>query len=245
MSGLAHYFEQEGIATVVIALVPQHARKVKPPRALAVPFELGRPLGVPGDKAFQSRVLSAAFATLKQPGPGPIFTQFDEDVPATSSAEEQAWACPVTFVNKSSLQGFEGSVAEEIALLTPWYERGRQARGYTTVGASGLSVEEINGFLNHFLKDQSIEDNPNPDLPLGDTFKLAIEDLKAFYNESAAAQPGTASSKDVADWFWGETSAGKMLLQLKQACSDHSDGLVKLVAAFILVPQAQSYRLKG
>ena len=59
-----------------------------------------------------------------------------------------------------------------------------------------------------------MQDNPNPDLPLGDTFKLAVEDLKAFYNESAAAQPGYASSKDVADWFWGQTSAGNMLLHL-------------------------------
>ena len=245
MSGLAHYFEQEGIATVLIALIPQHARKMKPPRALAVPFELGRPLGKPADRAFQIRVLAAAFATLKQPGPGPVYTEFTEDIPATNSVEEQLWACPVTFVNQSAQQGFEGSVAEEIELLTPWYDKGRQTRGYTSVGASGLSVTEINGFLNRFIEDQSMQDNPNPDLPLGDTFKLAVEDLKAFYNESTAAQPGYASSKDVADWFWGQTSAGNMLLHLSQSCGDHPDGLVKLVAAFILVPRAQSYRLKG
>jgi len=229
---------------VVIALIPQHARKMRPPRTVAVPFELGRPLGVPNDKAFQLRVLSAAFKTLEQSGPGPVYTEFDEDVPA-GSTEEQPWACPVTFVNESTQEGFAASVAEEIELLTPWYEKGLQARGYTSVGASGLSAKEINGFLNSFIEDQSMQDNPNADLPLGDTFKLAVEDLKAFYNESAAAQPGHSSSKAVADWFWGETSAGSMLLQLKQACSDHPDGLVKLVAAFIVVPQAQSYRLQG
>ncbi len=228
---------------MVIALIPQHARKIKPPRALAVPFELGRPLGVPGDQAFQTRVLSAAFATLEQAGPGPVFAEFDED--ATSSADEQPWSCPVTFVDKAPEEGFEGSIAQEIGLLTPWYEQGRRARGYTTVGASGLSVAEINRFTNAFFADPSMQENPNPDLPLGDTFKLAVEDLKAFYNESAAAQPGYASSTDIADWFWGETSAGKMLLQLRQACSDHPDGFVKLVAQFILVPVAQSHRLKN
>lgn len=229
---------------MVIALIPQHARKIKPPRSLAVPFELGRPLGVPGDKAFQIRVLSAAFATLKQPGPGPVFAEFDEDVPAASSVGEQQWACPVSFVTKPAGEGFESLVTQEIEQLTPWYEKGVKDRGYTSVGASGLTVAESNRFLNRFHAEKAMQDNPNAELPLGDTFKLAVEDLKAFYHESAAAQPGYASSKDIADWFWGETSAGKMLLQLKQACSDHPDGLVKLVAQFILVPGAQSHRLK-
>ena len=46
--------------TVLIGLVPQHVDRMRPPRALLVPFELGRPLGAPGDPAFQHRVLDAA-----------------------------------------------------------------------------------------------------------------------------------------------------------------------------------------
>jgi hypothetical protein len=199
---------------------------------------------MPDDPLFQTRVLSAAFATLEHGGPGPVFAEFDEDIPGIDPLEDQQWACPVNFVKRPE-EGFEGSVSQEIELLTPWYEKGQQDKGCTSVGASGLSVAEINRFLNRFFEDESTQENPSSDLPLGDTFKLAIEDLKAFYNEAAAAQPGYASSKDVADWFWGETSAGRMLLQLKQACSEHPDGLVKLVALFILVPVAQSYRSKG
>ena len=52
VSGLAHYFEGAGIPTVVIALIPQHAERIKPPRTLAVPFILGRPFGSPGDADF-------------------------------------------------------------------------------------------------------------------------------------------------------------------------------------------------
>ena len=55
--GLAHCLEGEGIATVVIGLIPQHVRAMKPPRALLAPFELGRPLGLPSDLDLQRKVL--------------------------------------------------------------------------------------------------------------------------------------------------------------------------------------------
>ncbi len=42
MSGLAHYFEDKGLATVIISLVRKHTILIRPPRALWVPFELGR-----------------------------------------------------------------------------------------------------------------------------------------------------------------------------------------------------------
>lgn len=60
MSALGHYLEEEGIATVVIALIRPQAENTRPPRALWVPFELGRPIGPPGDAAFQKRVILAA-----------------------------------------------------------------------------------------------------------------------------------------------------------------------------------------
>ena len=53
MSALAHMIEARGIATVVIGLVRPHLETIRPPRALFVPFELGRPLGAPEDAAFQ------------------------------------------------------------------------------------------------------------------------------------------------------------------------------------------------
>ena len=53
MGGLGHYFESEGIASTQISLVRVHTENIKPPRALWVPFELGRPFGVPNDSDFQ------------------------------------------------------------------------------------------------------------------------------------------------------------------------------------------------
>ena len=71
MGGLAHYLEQDGLATTQISLIRLHSEKIRPPRALWVPFELGRPLGPPNDEAFQHRVLKAALDLLAAPS-GPV-----------------------------------------------------------------------------------------------------------------------------------------------------------------------------
>jgi len=71
VSALGHYLEEEGIATVAVVLIRPQAENTKPPRALWVPFELGRPFGPPNDAAFQKRVILAALGMLVEDG-GPV-----------------------------------------------------------------------------------------------------------------------------------------------------------------------------
>ena len=54
--------ELRGIATASITLLPEITRKVAPPRALAVPYPLGYPLGAPGDRALQRGLLEELLA---------------------------------------------------------------------------------------------------------------------------------------------------------------------------------------
>ncbi len=56
--------EYVGISTVSISLLREITEKIKPPRALFVPFPLGYPLGEPGNPELQTRVMRAAFALL-------------------------------------------------------------------------------------------------------------------------------------------------------------------------------------
>ena len=56
--------EQQGIATVSLSLLREITEKVRPPRALFVPYPLGYPLGTPNDPALQTRIILAAFALL-------------------------------------------------------------------------------------------------------------------------------------------------------------------------------------
>ena len=73
---LAGVMERLGIATVCIALVRPVAEKVRPPRALAVPFRFGAPLGEAGDVTGQLAVMRAALSLLEEPGPPPVLRDY-------------------------------------------------------------------------------------------------------------------------------------------------------------------------
>src|SRR4029077_12627119 len=94
VSALAHYLEEEGIASVAIALIRPQAENTRPPRALWVPFELGRPTGAPSDAVFQKRVILAAFGMLVEAG-GPVrIVDFPDDDPR--EAPDPNWRPPVS-----------------------------------------------------------------------------------------------------------------------------------------------------
>lgn len=56
--------EHQGITTVSLSLLREITEKIRPPRALFVPYPLGYPLGAPNDQALQTRIMLAAFALL-------------------------------------------------------------------------------------------------------------------------------------------------------------------------------------
>lgn len=69
--------ERRGIATTTVTMLREITAKVRTPRALAVPYALGYPLGRPGDPELQTRILRAAFALLEAPGPPPVIRDFE------------------------------------------------------------------------------------------------------------------------------------------------------------------------
>jgi len=64
---VAAELERQGISTVAIQLLRSVAEKVRPARALAVPFRHGYPLDRPGDPERQQAVLEAALKMLEDP----------------------------------------------------------------------------------------------------------------------------------------------------------------------------------
>ena len=58
--------ERRGIATVCLQLLREVAEKVRPPRALCLPFPHGFPLGEPLNATLQTQVIEAAFALLQE-----------------------------------------------------------------------------------------------------------------------------------------------------------------------------------
>ena len=74
---IAGELERRGLATTSVTMLKEVTEKVRTPRALAVPYALGYPLGKPNDAALQLRILAAAFALLDAPGPPPVTRDFE------------------------------------------------------------------------------------------------------------------------------------------------------------------------
>ena len=62
---VAGELERQGVSTVAIQLLREVAEKVRPPRALLVPFRHGYPLGRPNDPQLQHAVIEAALRLLE------------------------------------------------------------------------------------------------------------------------------------------------------------------------------------
>ena len=242
VGGLAHYVEDEGVATTQISLIRPHTEAIKPPRALWVPFDLGRPLGVPHDAGFQKRVLLSALKLLEEPS-GPVITDFPEDAPDTREADV-IWACPVNLVREkidsNDANALRAAFKKETMEMRPWYDLALKEKQRTTVGVSGLEINQIVEFIGAFI--DSVPANPREDISLSFSLNFAVDDLKAFYYEAAAAQPGSASptAEELDDWFWGETVAAKVLFAVKDRCLKKDDKMMQLLGKILLIPMSQS-----
>jgi hypothetical protein len=76
VSLIAAELERQGIAAVCIILLRFVAERVRPPRALAVPFRHGFPLGAPNDAALQRAVVLQALSLLERKGPPPVLEDY-------------------------------------------------------------------------------------------------------------------------------------------------------------------------
>ncbi len=70
--------ERHGIATVALQLLREVAERVRPPRALTLPFAHGYPLDAPHEPSRQHAVLEAALRMLEEPGDTPPYLRVYE-----------------------------------------------------------------------------------------------------------------------------------------------------------------------
>ncbi len=73
---IAGVLEKAGIPTVSLSLLRRVTEKVRPPRALCVPFPFGYPLGKPSDAKLQHQIIHAALGLLESPEELPILRDF-------------------------------------------------------------------------------------------------------------------------------------------------------------------------
>lgn len=242
MGALSHYLEQDGIATAGISLIRLHTEKIRPPRALWVPFQLGRPLGVPRDAAFQTRVLRALLGMLDSPS-GLVLRDYLEDAPGSSASDEtNGWSCPVSFDRPPAEETLGVLIHQEILQLRPWYDLAFERRRRSTFGEAGLTIEQVVDFLLTWATGPRPE-SPHAQLSSPQLLKLAAEELKVFYLEAVAGQPAAISGRRAADWFWGETAAARLLVALREVCIDAVEPDIRWMGRNLMVPRDQWSRL--
>jgi hypothetical protein len=236
VSALGHYLEEEGIATVAIGLIRPQIENTRPPRALWVPFELGRSFGPPSDPVFQKRAVLAALRMLELADGPVVIEDFPDDDPRERPDPEWRAPIPATVVPAG---GHGAAIADalesEIARLDGAYRRSVAKRGRTTVGLSGLSIVEATRYIAAWLRAENPA-SPHADMSAPLTLRFAVDDLKAYCLEAALAGSTKPASRQLADWLWNETAAGAAIFALRLAYRDAEDERLKLIAGNFLVP---------
>ena len=237
MSALAHYLEGEGLATVAISLIRPQTENTKPPRALWVPFELGRPFGPPGDAAFQRRVILAALSMLERDNGPVIIEDFPDDDPRWQP--DPGWRPPPIPAPPAagSAEALAAQLEAEIPQLRDAHQRWVAQYG-RTAGLCGLSISECGRYVADWLCGKA---PPSPREAFSGPLMLrfAVDDVKAYYLEAAATGAGRPSSRQLGDWLWNETAAGAAIHALREACLASGDDRLKLIAGNFLVPAAR------
>jgi hypothetical protein len=227
VGALGHFLEREGIPTTGISLVREHTEIVRPPRALWVTFELGRPMGIPDDAPFQRRIVKAALDLLVRTD-GPLIADYPEHAPEVSDFE--GWACPINLAPART-----DSLAAEIDLLAVWYDRAVAARGRTTVGVSGLDMPTAGALVAQALEGP---------LPEAQALKQATDDLRAYYLEAASAFPDPGSATMRKKWFWDDTKLAAVLLALQPKLAASADPQHRILGNLTLIPATERHRLQ-
>jgi hypothetical protein len=241
VGALANFIERAGVATASISLIREQSEVVRPPRALWVPFALGRPLGSADDPEFQKQVMRAALgmlATATQP------TIEDYPIEAPEEAEPGEWVCPVSFPVKED-ESITARLVAEVTRLAPWSAETRAARGRTLFGVTGAAPDQIEAVARAL---GTIADHGNlaepPAVGIEWKFDMPVlirhlaDDLRTFYHEAIAAQPGPGAPNHAAlnDWIFSGTALGDALQAVAEHLTEDGSPMSVLVRG-LLIPE--------
>jgi D-proline reductase (dithiol) PrdB len=214
---VARNLEAAGLTTVVFSLVREHTEKLKPPRALFVPFPFGMPMGRPERPAEQLAVLRAGFDLLLAER-GPVLSDYPdpENLASLPGAPVQA-----SDVVDSSPQA---DLALEVSATRRYWDQWLAGKGHTRVGLTGIDPKRFRGVVR-YLEAYLEGDDPKRPSAAENTISTAafvrhcVEDLRSMYLEARMYTHPAEPSEDRHNWFWSQTAYGTFLRKLR----DHMD----------------------
>lgn len=188
---------------------------------------------------FQTEVLRAAFdllSTATEP------TIEDYPIEAPTKAGPQAWACPLSLpVTDSDL--LADRLDAEVARLAPWAAETRSARGRTLFGATGAGIDqvtEVAAALGAIADGGALDQAPEVgiewafDMPV--LIRHLADDLRTFYHEAVAAQPGPGAPDHDAlnEWIFGGTALGETLQTIADHLTEFDTPMARLTRGFLI-----------
>jgi hypothetical protein len=121
----------------------------------------------------------------------------------------------------------------EIASLREAHRRWVAQYGRTTVGLSGLAIGDAARYAADWLRGKPpASQREGFSAPL--LLRFAVDDLKAYCLEAAAAGSAKPSSHHLGDWLWNETGVGAAIHALRTPLLASEDERQKLVGGFMV-----------
>ena len=218
--------EEAGLVTTSISLVEEHARKIKPPRILSVPFNFGNTLGEVNNPSYQHEILGATFDLLDR-SVGPVLELFETDK-IERVILSRSEAMTVSGADKKDL-------FVELSDIKPHYEKWLETnKGRTAVGLSSIDTElfpAVMGFLKNYTAGAAGDSEMRPSqFSVGHFIRYCVDDLKSYYLESRIAVEPEASMNELYRWLWSDTSLGDLLGELANVMNNSEDKEIKAIA---------------
>ncbi|MEC7835658.1 MAG: hypothetical protein VX692_00825 [Chloroflexota bacterium] len=204
----------------------EHAKKIKPPRILSVPFNFGNTLGEVNNPSYQHEILARTFDLLER-SEGPVLEVFETDA-VERVVLSRAEAKRESITDKKEL------FAELLGLKTN-YEKGLKAnKGRTAVGLSTIGIDlfpDLMEFLQRYSTGELEDSTLRPSqFSIGHFVRYCVDDLKSYYLESRIATKPQATMNELYEWLWSDTSFGDLLGDLAIFMNNSDDKEVKAIA---------------
>ena len=195
------------MATVAIGSIRQQIYGTAPPRGLFCDFPLGRPLGVPGDAAFQRRVIETAFGLLDRGEP----TVEDYEV-TINDADSEVLMCPLP----ARMDPDAHPAIDEAKGLRPAYDRAVAKHGNRAGAVRILDADTIPAAIEAFIR--VAEGQPWKQAGIPGVPARVSQDIRGYY-EMAAMEIADHTPAAWAGyrWFRDQTRTGEVIQQARDA----------------------------
>jgi len=140
---------------------------------------------------------------------------------------------------KTGAEQLLSAFKREVAEFRSWYDLGLEKRGYSAVAYFG--PEAAVQLLSEFVLGEPLK-FPENISSTAVALRLAVQDLKAFYFESAMSRPNSVlpETSEFNHWFWEKSVAGKVIKLIKETCLTSTDKQLRMTGGMLLVPLDQA-----